>query len=141
MRRCLSVLLLLSIASPALAADDATARYEALVAAARRGDQPIDWQALRFAYAATPGFDVLGVSAGDQRKKMVDAFKAGDDATALAEAGHVLDRDYVDIPAHVISDQAYHHLGDEVRAHQQRDIVIGLLRSIGTGDGRPQPPP
>ena len=43
MRRVWLVLLLVAAFSSDLAAEDATARYEALV----KGDQPVDWQALR----------------------------------------------------------------------------------------------
>src|SRR6516225_3710724 len=103
MRRVLLVLLLVFAFPAALAAEDATARYQALAAAARQGNQPIDWQALRFAYAETPDFDPLGAVTRTRREKMFAAHAAGDDKTALAEAVRVLDQNYTDIAAHVVS--------------------------------------
>jgi len=136
MRRVLLLLLLVCAFPAALAAEDATARYQALAAAAKQNPETADWQALRFAYAETPDFDPLGAVTRDRRSKMFAAYAAKDYATALAEATRVLDQNYTDISAHMISDFAYHYLGDDTRAHQQRDIVVALLRSIGTGDGQ-----
>ena len=136
MRRVLLVLLLVLAFPAALAAEDATARYRALAAAARQGSQPIDWQALRFAYAETPDFDPLGAVTRTRREKMFAAYAAGDDKTALAEAVRILDQNYTDIAAHVVSEVASHDLGDEERSRQEHEIVVALLRSIRTGDGQ-----
>jgi hypothetical protein len=135
MRRVLLILLFIGVWSSDLGAEDATARYEALVKIAKQGDQPVDWQALRFAYAETPNFDPLGAVTSSKRKKMFAAYAARDYATALAEAQHILEENYTDIAAHMISDYAYHYLGDDTRARQQGDIAITLLKSIRTGDG------
>ena len=134
MRRILLVLILVLAFPAALAAEDAAVRYQALVAAAKLGKQP-DWQALRFAYADTPDFDPLGAETRTRRERMFAAYAAGDDKTALAEATHVLDENYTDIAAHVVSEVASKDLGDEGRSHQEHDIVVALLRSIRTGDG------
>src|SRR5258708_29625868 len=103
MRRILLALFLIGVFSAELNAEDATARYEALVKIAKQGDQPVDWQALRFVYAETPNFDPLGAVTSSKRKKMFAAYKARDYATALAEAQHILDENYTDIAAHRIS--------------------------------------
>jgi hypothetical protein len=136
MRRIMLALLLISAFPSAAVAEDAAARYQALVAAARQGKQPVDWLALRFAYADTPDFDPLGAVTHTRREKMFAAYAAGDDKTALAEATHVLDENYTDIAAHVVSEVASKDLGDEGRSHQEHDIVVALLRSIRTGDGQ-----
>ena len=136
MRRILLALLLISTFPASLAAEDAAARYQALVAAAKRSDQPVDWQALRFAYAETPDFDPLGAVTRTRREKMFAAYAAGDNKTALAEAVRVLDQNYTDIAGHVVSEVASHDLGDEGRARQEHEIVVALLRSIRTGDGQ-----
>jgi hypothetical protein len=47
MRRVRLVLLLVAAFSSDAGAEDATARYEALVKIAKQGNQPVDWQALR----------------------------------------------------------------------------------------------
>jgi hypothetical protein len=136
MRRVLLALFLICAFPSAVAAEDAAARYQALVAAARQGNQPVDWQALRFAYAATPDFDPLGAVTHRRREKMFAAYAAGDDKTALAEATRILDENYTDIAAHVVSEVASHDLGDEGRSQHEHDIIVALLRSIRTGDGQ-----
>jgi hypothetical protein len=135
MRRILLVLILVLAFPAALAAEDAAVRYQALVAAAKLGKQP-DWQALRFAYADTPDFDPLGAETRTRRERMFAAYAAGDDKTALAEAVRVLDQNYTDIAAHVVSEVASRDLGDEDRSRQEHEIVVALLRSIRTGDGQ-----
>lgn len=131
----LLLLLVIADASRALAADDAIARYQALVKAASANPQSADWQALRFAYADTPDFDPVGTVTREKRKKMLSAFSAHDYKTARAECDRILAGNFVDIAAHVVCDMASRHLGDEIRARSERDIVVGLLRSIHTGEG------
>jgi hypothetical protein len=53
----------------------------------------------------------------------------------LVQARLILDQDYVDIDAHVVADLAGEQLGDAAGAKREHDIVVGLLRSIRTGDG------
>jgi hypothetical protein len=135
-----SVLLLLTLAAaPPAAAFNAAgeARYQSLLAAAKAGgDQPVDWAALRLAYADSAEFDLSGDRNDTARKAMFAAINAGDAKAALIQAKLILDQDYVDIDAHVISDLALQHLGDTAGAKREHDIVLGLLRSIHTGDGK-----
>jgi hypothetical protein len=125
--------MVMALASPA-AAQDAAARYQALLADAKVG-KPVDWQALRFAYADSPGFSVFGDGADAQRKQMNAAFQAGDFKSALAAAKQVSDIDFVDIGAHIVSDLSDQKLGDQDGAAREHQIAVGLLRSIRTGDG------
>jgi hypothetical protein len=131
-RRILWLLLLITAVSPASAEDTL---YNALVRAAKESSQPVDWQALRFAYAETSQFDPFGAETQQIRKKMFDALTAHDAAAALSEADHILEGNYVDIAAHMAADIASHHLGDDGRSDREHDIVVGLLRSFGPGDG------
>jgi hypothetical protein len=139
------VLLALALASapigaPTLAwgADPADARYQALVTAAKAaGDRPVDWQALRFAYADRPAFDLQG--AADEpihAGRMRQAFRQGDFTTAIDEAKLVIDADFVDAEAHLIASQAYGRTRDANAAARERAIAVGLLTSIKTGDGQ-----
>jgi hypothetical protein len=132
----LLVLLALAAALPAAAFDGASeARYQSLLAAAKTGGQPIDWSALRFAFADSAEFDLSGDRTDEARKAMFAAINAGDDKAALVQAKLILDQDYVDIDAHVAADLAWQHLGDAAAAKREHDIALGLLRSIRTGDG------
>jgi len=131
MMRALTLLCALVIALPAWAAD-----YAALVAAARKGDGPVDWQALRFAYADSPGFDAFGTKSIALRKAMYGALQRGDFREAASQAERVLEANYVDIDAHAVCATAYDKLGDTAPAKRHRDALAGLLDSIRTGDGK-----
>src|SRR5580704_11507395 len=111
MLRRIAILVLLLISSPAVAADDADSKYRDLVAAAKSG-QPVDWQALRFAYAESSGFDVLGTKSAETRKAMYEALRSDDYEGAIAQANQILDQDYVDIDAHFITEFANTKLGN-----------------------------
>lgn len=129
----LSFALIFAGASPS-SAQDAGARYQALLADATAG-KPVDWQALRFAYADSPGFSVSSDGADATRKQMNAAFQAGDFKGAVAAAKQIIDIDFVDTGAHIVSDLSYQKLGDQDGAAREHQIAIGLLRSIRTGDG------
>lgn len=119
-----------------LAADAATDRYRAMVAAAEQGDKPVDWQALRFAYAESADFDLSGEGTMPLRLEMFKAYQAGDWQGAIAKASQVIDKAFVNIDAHVISQICYRQLGDEAKAAAHFRIGRGLVDSIRTGDGR-----
>jgi hypothetical protein len=135
MFRRIAILVLLLISSPAAATDDADSKYRDLLTAAKSG-QPVDWQALRFAYAESSGFDLLGTKSAEARKAMNEALRTNDYAGALVQANLILDQDYVDIDAHFVSEIANTKLGNSDEAKKQHSIVIGLLQSIRTGDGK-----
>jgi hypothetical protein len=133
-RVAVALCLLLSLSS-ACAADDGE-RYRTLVVAAKDGKGPVDWHELRLAYAGTPDFDVFGARTAAARKAMFAAYQAGDFSGALKQAAQILDVDFVDIDAHLIGELASRRLGDTAVADAHHDAVIGLVRSIRTGDGR-----
>jgi hypothetical protein len=139
MRNALGALLFLfalAPAAPAAAFDGASEmRYQTLLTAAKAGGGAIDWGALRLSYADSAEFNLSGDRTDAARKAMFQAINASDDKGALAQAKLILDQDYVDIDAHVVSDVAYQHLGDAASAKREHDIVLGLLRSVRTGDG------
>ncbi len=135
MLRYIAFLLLILTAFPALAANDADARYHDLLAKAKAGE-PVDWQALRFAYADSSDFDLFGTESASVRKTMYEALKTEDFAAALAQANLILDQNYVDVDARFVSHMANSKLGNAEEAKKQYAIMIGILRSIHTGDGR-----
>jgi hypothetical protein len=139
MRNALAALLFLAAlapAAPAAAFDGASeARYQSLLATAKAGGPGVDWGALRMAYSDSAEFDLTGGRTDPARKAMFAAINAGDFKAALVQARLILDQDYVDIDAHVVADLAEQQLGDTAGAKREHDIVVGLLRSIRTGDG------
>jgi len=133
----LAALLLGTSISPTLAAEpNREVYYQTLLAAAKSGRQPVDWQALRFAYADRPSFDVFGRSLNDIRKRMFEALNAQDYAGALNLARQISDQDFIDIDAHLIAFICLVKTGEQDLAVKERDIGLALVRSIQTGDGR-----
>ena len=122
-----------STAIAAVAPPDAEARYQALLAAAKAKAPDVDWAELRAAYAARPGFQVISQSAA--RTQMLQAANASDCKNALPSARAVLAEDYVDADAHMVAAFCEEAAGDGAASKLDRDIGVGLIRSIETGDG------
>jgi hypothetical protein len=111
------------------------ARYQALLAAAKAG-KPVDWRALRYAYADRPSFNVLGDGLDPVRKQMFSAMQAMDYAGAIAAAQQVIDKDFVDADAHLIIFLSDVKLGQGEKGFRDRDVGLGLIVSMQTGDGK-----
>ena len=136
MKRLLFALLACAAFQPALAfaADpDPEAAYQALLAAAKSGTGPIDWQALRFAYADRPSYAPDDDT--DDRRAMFVAVNAHDWATVLAKANKVLDKNYTDGMAHHSAGAADVALGHPDDGMKERAMAEGIFQSIRTGDG------
>jgi hypothetical protein len=126
----------LSLAAGAVRADvaqDPERRYQTLLTAAKANAPNADWAELRMAYAARPGFQVLSQSAA--RRQMLDAANASNCKEALPSARAVIAEDYVDPDAHLVAAFCEEAAGDGAASKLDRDIGVGLIRSIETGDG------
>jgi len=124
------VALTLAIAG-ASQAQDANAHYRDLLAKAKAG-QAVDWQALRFAYAASADADG---PPDDIRKKMFAALNAGNFDDALTQAKTIIDKDYVDGEAHLVASMAHRHLKQDGEADAEQAVAVAIFKSIQTGDG------
>ena len=136
MKRFLFVVLAWAAFQPvvALAADpDPEANYQNLLAAAKSGTGPVDWQALRFAYADRPNY--VPDADGDDRRAMFIAANAHDWATVLAKANKVLDENYTDGMAHHSAAAADFSLGHRDEGAKEAAMAEGIFQSIRTGDG------
>ena len=122
-----------SIASAAAPAQDPEARYQALLTAAKANAPNVDWAELRLAYASRPGFQVISQSAA--RTQMLQAANASNCKDALPSARAVMAEDYVDADAHMVAAFCEDAAGDAAASKLDRDIGVGLIRSIETGDG------
>jgi hypothetical protein len=138
MRRALvplAALLLLRLGTSVAQPQSAT--YEQLLTRAKAGDPGVDYQALRYSYAATPGFNPYGGAATAHTGAMMKAFKAGDCPNVVKEAAEVLDVNYTNIDAHMLSDLCYSRMGDDAQRAQHHATAAALLRSIASsGDGK-----
>jgi len=124
------------LSSAHAATPDPEARYQSLLAAAKAGDQSVDWQALRFAYADRPSFNVFRDGLEDVRKQMLAAVDSKDYAGALNLAQRIIGQDYIDPDAHIIAFLCYVRMGQPEKGVRDRDVGLGLIRSIKTGDGQ-----
>jgi hypothetical protein len=113
--------------------------YEQLLARAKTGETGVDYQALRFAYAAKPEFNPYGLSGADHRNAMFKAYQAGDCATAVTEATALLDVNFVNMDGHIVSDMCNSRLGKDAERAREHAIAAGLIHSIlDSGDGKTQ---
>ena len=137
-----AVFCLLLVLVAGCAADKAETDYQARVAAAKQASGPIDWQALRLAYTKTAEFDPFDgrPQRAARNQKMMHALVTRDFSGAAREAERRLDRVYVDIDAHQVAYLAYRELGDAAREKEHLDAVLGLMRSMQTGNGDGQTP-
>jgi hypothetical protein len=122
---------------PASAPANPEAAYQALLAQAKTDPASIDWQALRFAYAARPGFTPFAQSAA--KRTMFQAADKGDCAAALPAAKALIEERYIDADAHMIAAFCQENGGDPGGARLERAIGAALIHSIETGDGRTPP--
>jgi hypothetical protein len=122
-------------AQAAASASEAQKKYDAMLEKAKRGDGPVDYKALRFAYYETPGYspysgmlDYRALWTGVMQQNWAEAAKL---------AGAVLEKNYVDANAHMVAFIAYREQGDAERAKLHRRWADGLLDSIKSGgDGK-----
>jgi hypothetical protein len=112
---------------------DAEGRYQTLLAQAKASAPNVDWAQLRLAYADRPGFKVFAQNAA--RRQMMEAANASNCKDALPGAKAVIAEDYVDADAHFIAAFCEETAGDAAASKLDRDIAVGLIRSIQTGDG------
>ena len=124
------------LAPPALAAvSQADALYRSMLAAAVASQPSIDgWRDLRYAYAATPGYDPR--AGAPDRARMLAEFRAGDCTAALAAARAVEAADYVEAAAHLVAAACDDKLGHDEDAGRELAAGRGLVASIeSSGDG------
>jgi hypothetical protein len=127
------VLCLAGAASAAVITQDAEGRYQALLAEAKANAPNVDWGSLRLAYAARPSFQVFAQSAA--RRQMLQAANASNCKDALPSARAVIAEDFVDVDAHFIAAYCEESSGDASESKLEREIAVGLVTSIQTGDG------
>jgi Domain of unknown function (DUF4919) len=115
-------------ASPALS-------YIDMVREVKAGDLSVDFAQMRMAYAATPEYAPDG--GADDTQQMFALLNAKKFDDALKIANKVLEKQYVNIDAHLVASASYDGLQKASEAKLHHDIVVGLVKSIlnsGSGD-------
>lgn len=109
--------------------------YETLVERIKSGDQLVDFRALRIAFTETPLYQPYG---GDResRQAMFEALRGKQFEKAIEHATAVLEKNYVDIDAHVVCRVAYREMKHMEKDREHQFIMKGLIDFIlNSGDG------
>ena len=134
-RRAGAALLLVGLALLSGNARAAEPSYDDYVAQVKAGKLDIDFTAFRLAYAASPKYEPYGarIELGEMKK----VFVAGDCPAAMARAREVLDANFVQIDAHMITAVCQKKAGNEEEAQREQAVFTGLLKSVlKSGDGK-----
>ena len=110
--------------------------FTRLIAKVRSGDTNVDYQELRAAYAASPGYDPEATKLQAMIGMMDDAANSGNCDGGLALSKKISDIDYVNIDSHLVAAFCYRQRKDIKRADFHHAIATGLIHSIvSSGDG------
>jgi hypothetical protein len=115
-------------------AEAAAPSYEALVERLKAGDRTVDFARLRTAFTETPQYNALMMAV---YQSMWRPLSQRDFPAAITAAEAVLERNYVEVNAHMVAAIAFQQTGDQARSEFHRVIAGGLLRAIvANGDGK-----
>lgn len=110
--------------------------YDQLLAKLKSGDTNIDYGALRMTYTETKSYSATG-SDPAARSQMSKAVSGREFTEAIKVAKSILDKNYVDINAHVAMAVANRELGDTKLFEFHKAVYRGLIDSIvASGDGK-----
>lgn len=113
---------------------DAPTAFEALLARVKASDPAVDFAELRRLYAASPAYTPLR-DVDEPRLREVMARRA--DRMTLDVARAILERNYLNVDAHLAAAAACEALADMACRLHHEYVARGILDSIGrSGDGR-----
>lgn len=135
-KRALLAIALIVLALGGLPGRAASADYAELVALAKQG-KPVDYTALRDAYAAGASYNPYTGGTAELRRPFEQAFSAGDCESAIAQGQAILEKNFVSIDTHMIVGLCHRRLGQADKAQHHTSIGRGLIQSIlASGDGK-----
>ncbi|MGQ9849069.1 MAG: DUF4919 domain-containing protein [Aggregatilineaceae bacterium] len=109
--------------------------YQELLDAVRADPVDADYHALRMAYTRSDHYQPHPHD-HDTVALMNEALRIGDLDGAMVATQKLLDRDYLDIMAHMVADYIYTSRDDTERALYHRAIARGLIDAVlATGNG------
>ena len=121
------------LCSQAIAAEPS---YDDLVAQVKSGKLDTDYTALRLAFASSPRYEPYGALLV-KVKEMMASFSAGDCPGAMASAKAILETNFVQMDAHIVTGLCLRKAGDEDGARKERAVYDGLVNSVlKSGDGK-----
>jgi hypothetical protein len=110
-------------------------KYSALLERVKLFDRSVDFKELRYSYTETPAYKPY-----DKEEKakelMFKCLKQKQYQEALTQALSILDRNYVDIEAHLVCRISYQKLNNPQKSAYHKFVEFGLIGSImKSGDG------
>ena len=121
------------LSGPSVAAEPS---YEDLLALVKSGRLDIDYTALRLSFASSPLYDPYG-GVLIKAKDMISAYGADDCTAAIARAKEILEINFVQMDAHIVTGLCLKKAGDEDGARKERVVYDGLFNSVlKSGDGK-----
>ena len=110
--------------------------YDDLVAQVKSGKLDTDYTALRLSFASSPRYEPYGAVLV-KVKAMISSFSAGDCPGAMASAKEILETNFVQMDAHIVTGLCLRKAGDEDGARRERAVYDGLVNSVlKSGDGK-----
>jgi hypothetical protein len=110
-------------------------RYEALLEDAVSGKWQVDYRELRLAFFESPHYDPL--TGMLNYRSLWSLVMQGNWPEAAKQAEAALEKNYVDVNAHIVAHIAYREQGNADKARLHRQWADGLLASIKAGgDGK-----
>jgi Domain of unknown function (DUF4919) len=107
-----------------------------LVAAAERGDRPIDYTALRFSYAQSPTYDPGDHTIANYFHAAWQASLAKDCKTVMEQSEAFLKVDFLSITMHTVRGICLKEAGDKPGYNREMSTAYGITRSLlDDGDG------
>ena len=111
--------------------------YEDLLAQAKQDAAAVDFTALRYAYAESAQYNPYDPNAAELKQSMVKSFTEKDCANALKLAQTLLEKNYLNIDAHIASALCHESARQAEPAKHHHAMAHGLINSImASGDGK-----
>ena len=109
--------------------------YQSLLEKVKKGDRTVDFTALRTAFYESPDYNPHTPMM--TYRPLYGALAQKNYAEAIKIAQSVLEKNFVEVNAHMVAQIAYQETGDAERAQFHKFVVEGLLNSIKSkGDGK-----
>src|SRR5574341_912926 len=110
--------------------------YYSLLKKAKAFDKSVDFKALRLSYTETSDYNPYNETDNEQ-EAMFDAMRDKQYDKALKHAQSILNTNYVDIGAHIVSQTVYQEMNNSEQYNFHQFVVDGLIKSIlNSGDGK-----
>jgi len=135
-RSCIFIIFFIFIVSAACyGADVDNPDYYDLVKKLKINDKNVDFKTLRLSYTKTPDYKPYDAD-NSAKDAAFDALNKKNYAEAVRQAQSILEKNYVDLNAHMLCRIAYREMGNSEKDEFHNSILKGLVSSLyASGNG------